>query len=368
LVVAASLVLITTLSVIQAVQVLKDGTQAYLFGYSLVLMDETKRSMIDSENGRAPLNHFAHIQYFPDHKFRLVVRPNNDTLYSTAWIDLAEEPLVLSVPDTKDRYYVMPFMDAWTNVFASVGKRTTGTGSGNFLVAGPDWQGEVPSDVQLIRSPTNMTWLIGRIQTNTEKDFASVADLQQKTTLTPLSRWGSGKANQGYIARPSESQRSSDNPSVRVETMSAGEFFSKLSSLMGEQPPADSDGPVLKKLAEFGIEPGKPFEIEKLGLFRRLLLRKSVEIARKKLRQATEQDRSSENGWTVIRKGIGVYGDQYHVRSFVSLVGLGALPPEEAAYPNCQRDHEGRPLSGKHRYRIHFEAGQTPPVDAFSGR
>ncbi|MBW1814253.1 MAG: DUF1254 domain-containing protein, partial [Deltaproteobacteria bacterium] len=111
---AGLLILVSVFTARQAIQVLKDGAQAYLFGYSLVLMDATRQSITNSDDGRLPINHFAHSQSFPDHNFRKVVRPNNDTLYSTAWIDLSGEPLVLSVPDTDGRYYVMPFMDAWT--------------------------------------------------------------------------------------------------------------------------------------------------------------------------------------------------------------------------------------------------------------
>ncbi len=347
------------------VQTLKDGAKSYLFGYSLVLMDATRQSMTDPDRDRVPLNHFSHVQYFPDHEFRQVVRPNNDTLYSTAWIDLSKQPLVLSVPAVKDRYYVMPFMDAWTNVFASVGTRTTGSEAGNYVVAGPEWQGEVPDDLTLIRSPTNMTWLIGRIQTNTESDFDNVAKLQKQFSLTTLSDWGKSKSNRGYIIRRSEPQIAGDNPSARVEQMSADVFFSKLSRLMAEQPPAEADRPMLARLAKFGVEPGKPFEIQRLGFFQRWLLQKSMDLSRSKLEQTVEQDCASENGWAVVREGIGVYGDQYQVRSFVSKVGLGALPPEEAAYPNAKKDQDGRPLSGRHHYRVHFDAGQTPPVDAF---
>ena len=151
------LVAVSALGARYTIQGLKDGAQAYLFGYSLVLMEQTRISMTDPVTGRAPLNHFAHVQYFPDHTFRWVVRPNNDTLYSTAWIDLSSEPLVLSVPDTAGCYYVLPLMDAWTKVFATVGKRATGTAAGNYLIVGPGWQGEVPAETKLIRSPTPLT-------------------------------------------------------------------------------------------------------------------------------------------------------------------------------------------------------------------
>jgi hypothetical protein len=359
------LLAIIGLGVRYSIQVLKDGAQAYLFGYSLVLMDTTKQSLTHSDHGRAPVNHFSHVRAFPDHNFRQVVRPNNDTLYSSAWIDRTSEPVVLSVPDTEGRYYVMPFMDAWTNVFASVGKRTTGTKAGNYVVAGPNWLGELPEDTKLIRSPTNITWMIGRIQTNTESDFENVARLQSQFKLTPLSRWKKGEANQAFIVGDKPSQVASDNPSARVGKMPAGRFFAELSRLMGKYPPAAADQSILKILSEFSIVPGKSFDINELGFPRRILLQKAVELAQSKLIEISESDLSSENGWAVRRSGIGVYGTDYQVRAYVSLIGLGALTPEEAAYPNSKKDKEGKPLSGKHSYRIHFEANKTPPVNAF---
>jgi len=366
--IALSIVMLAVLAFLgvrHALRTMQDAARAYLFGYSLVLMDATRQSFTHPDHGRAPVNHFSHGRSFPDHNFRQVVRPNNDTLYSSAWIDLAKEPLVLSVPDTAGRYYVMPFMDAWTNVFASVGKRTTGTAAGNYLVAGPDWIGKVPEDMQLIRSPTRLTWLIGRIQTNMQPDFANVNRIQDQIKLTPLSRWLTGEANPAFTSGDQPEHEVSDNPSARVEKMPVGQFFSELSRLMVDNPPAPADKPVLDILAEFGIEPGKPFDINRLGFYRRFLLEKSVSIARNRLNEIAEMDLSSENNWAVRRSGIGVYGTDYQVRAYVSLIGLGALEPAEAAYPNASKDGTGEPLSGKINYRIHFDRGQTPPVDAF---
>jgi len=177
------------------ISTLKRYGGSYLYGYPLVLMDQTRQAMAKRGSSEVAANHLIHIQRFPDHTFRNVVRPNNDTLYSIAWLDLSGEPLILSVPDTQGRYYVMPFMDAWTNVFASVGRRTTGTAAGHYALTGPDWQGTLPEDIQQISSPTNMVWMIGRIQTNGQEDIPAVAELQAKIQLTPLNRWGIGEPN-----------------------------------------------------------------------------------------------------------------------------------------------------------------------------
>ena len=115
LIVVVIVVLVSMVVAQKSIKLLKDGAQAYLYGDSLVLMDTTRQATTGSGDGQTPINHFSHIRLFPDHQFRLVVRPNCDTLYSSAWIDLSTEPMILSVPDMGDRYYVMPCMDAWTS-------------------------------------------------------------------------------------------------------------------------------------------------------------------------------------------------------------------------------------------------------------
>ncbi len=139
----------------------------------------------------APVNQFSVMTHYPDALFRAVVRTGLDTLFAVAWADLAREPLVLSVPDTNGRYYVIALFDMWSNVFASVGKRTTGTGAANFLIAGPSWQGTSPTDVkQTFRSPTRFVWVNGQMQADGPQDYAAVNALQKQYKLTPLSVWG----------------------------------------------------------------------------------------------------------------------------------------------------------------------------------
>lgn len=359
------LVLASVVFAPKSIRLLKQGAQAYMYGYPLVLMGTTRQVSAGTGDGQTPVNHFSHVRVFPDHLFRTVVRPNCDTLYSSAWLDLATEPMILSVPDMGTRYYVMPFMDAWTNVFAYVGTRTTGSGPGHYMVAGPDWNGNPPEGVEKIQSPTSMTWLIGRIQTNGKHDFPNVHRLQDQITLTPLSRWKNGQPNPGFAKAGDPSNSRSKNPSAMVADMSVETFFSVLARLMGEQPPAADDGPVLKTLIKFGVVPGKPFDLQELGFMRRLMLKKAVTVTRGNLNEIARSDRSSENKWAVIREGIGAYGTSYDVRALVAMIGLGALAPVEAAYPNSNMDITGQPLDGGYHYRIHFDEGKTPPVAAF---
>ena len=138
----------------------------------------------------APMNQMANLRAFPDATFTDVVSPNADTLYSTAWLDLKQEPVVLSVPDTDGRYYLMEMLDGWTNVFASPGKRTTGTEKADFAITGPGWLGALPDGLKEIKCPTALVWIIGRTQTNVKPDYPAVHCNSGWYRLTPLSAWG----------------------------------------------------------------------------------------------------------------------------------------------------------------------------------
>ena len=148
------------------------GAEAYVYGYPLVIMETTR---IQSAKYIGPENQLRMVRQFPNAQFKDVVRPNVDTLYTTAFISMKEGPWVFDMPANDKRYELMPFMDAWTNVFASPGTRTSGNQGVTYLLAGPEWNGQVPKGMTLLKSPTDMVWLIGRTQTNGAADFATGA-------------------------------------------------------------------------------------------------------------------------------------------------------------------------------------------------
>ena len=179
------------------------GVDAYLYFYSLVTMDLTRKQLTNVEPGKGlggPMNMFQNILTFPPADMRVVVRPNFDTLYSSAWLDLTKEPVVVSVPDTGGRYYLLPMLDMWTDVFASPGWRTTGTQAGHFLVTPLGWRPDLgdrlieefrlPKDTQRIEAPTPYVWIIGRTKTDGPTDYAAVHKIQAGYKVTPLSDWG----------------------------------------------------------------------------------------------------------------------------------------------------------------------------------
>lgn len=336
--------------------------RAYTFAYPLVLMEYTRRNTVES-------NRFANLPAFPDATFHAVIRPNADTLYSSAWLDLSKEPLILHVPDTHDRYYLMQFMDAWTETFSIPGKRTTGTAEGWFAIVGPDWKegrrGSLPERAQRIDSPTNMVWLLGRTQTNGVSDYAAVHAIQRGYILMPLSLYPDGPRT----AAPVTQRRpvpASVTPPTQVERLTPTEFFNTFAELLVKNPPHKGDEPLMAELARIGIEPGKPFRLESLGPEGAKAVEEGAQRAAKQLAGAEGAvGRAGKTGWSGGGGKVGRYGTAYMARAIVARIGLGANPPEDAVYMHCAQDAEQHPLEGANRYRIHFEKGQTPPVRAF---
>ncbi len=195
------------------------GVDAYLYFYSLVTMDVTRKQLTNQEPSPGgiggPMNRFANVGAFPTADMRVVVRPNFDTLYSSGWLDLTKEPMVVSVPDTGGRYYLLPMLDMWTDVFASPGWRTTGTQAGNFLVTPPGWRPDLrerfadefklPDDTQRIDAPTPYVWIIGRTKTDGPADYDAVHKIQEGYKITPLSQWGKTPEAAEVRARPAMS-------------------------------------------------------------------------------------------------------------------------------------------------------------------
>ena len=338
--------------------------KATIFGYPLVLMDITRRVGTAAprptpEKAKVPANQLLHLVFLPDHTFRTVVRPNVDTLYSIVFFDLREEPMVLSVPEMGDRYYMMPILDAWTNVFAVPGTRTTGSGAANYAIAGPNWRGAVPEEIEVIEAPTNMAWMIGRTRVDGPDDLPVVSELVSHIGLVPLSTWGKEYTPPEVPVDPDADMSA---PPSQLESMDVVAFFQAVADLMLDNPPAEQDAPILDELSALGLEPGK-FEPDS-DIADALTEGKAAALA--KMKANIVKAGKVVNGWNVMLEGIGTYGTDYLARATVALIGLGANLPEDAVYPaNPGVDIEGDPLTSEHKYVVHFESGATPPANAF---
>src|SRR5260370_24297100 len=166
------------------------GVEAYVYLYPLITMDITRKQLTNTDKGfgRGPMNVFHNVPAYPPASDKSVVRTNYDTLYSITYLDLLKEPMVVSVPDTGGRFYMLPMLDMWTDVFASAGSRTTGTQATNFLVTPPGWRPDlrdrvidefkVPKNTQRINSPTPYAWIICRTKPDGPPHYAAVRKIQ----------------------------------------------------------------------------------------------------------------------------------------------------------------------------------------------
>lgn len=334
---------------------------AYIYGYPLVLLDVTQRIML---TGGLQPNQFLHERSFPTPQYTTIVRPNVDTLYSMAWLDLGREPVVLQVPDTHNRYYLMELLDAWTNVFASIGARTTGTKAGVYAITGPEWNGVLPEGIFRVASPTNTVWVIGRTQTNGPQDYPSVHAIQNRYRLMPLRCWGSPQPPPRDCSGENQHKV---NPADLVANMDATAFFQTMAAAMVRNPPWIEDPAMNRKLAALGIAPAATFHFDSLSPAARRAFQAAVAIGPGRIKAETVRNYAQNNihGWITGRKGMGFYGADYGQRAMIAMAGIGANLPQDAVYALSLLDAAGEQLAGYHHYVLHFSGRQLPPVNAF---
>src|SRR5215467_949405 len=270
----------------------KLGTEAYIYGYPLVTVEMTRRVLTNVEKPEgdfAPMGQFANLRKYPSFTFRVVTAPNADTLYSSAFLDLTREPYVLSLPNEHGRYYLMPMLSAWTDVFQVPGTRTTGTDAQTYVITGPGWKGTLPQGITEYKSPTNIVWIIGRTySTGTPEDYKAVHAIQDGYKLVPLSAYGKPYTPPLGIVDPDIDMV---NPvRAQVDVMDPGKFFNTLAHLMKDNPPAPADAPIVEKLKRLGIVPGQDFDLAKADP----VVRKALQGAPKAgLEKITSTDGSS---------------------------------------------------------------------------
>lgn len=343
------------------------GAELYTYLYPLVTMEMTRRQMTNAPlgvvPGRGPMNTFVHVRQFPTADFRVVVRPNFDTLYSSAWVDVSAEPMVVSAPDTDGRYYLLPVYDMWTDAFASPGWRTTGTGEAAWALVGPGWSGDLPDGVRPIHCPTSTVWIIGRTQTVGPADYDAVHAVQDGLSLTPLSVWPSAAPPVEAVVDPDVDDRT--EPLRQVNAMSMVDFLTLGAELLRVHPPHATDFAVVERARQIGFHAGEPFDAAAVddGVLAELAGIPGEALAH--LQAVLPTMTRMTNGWSMNTDTMGVYGNFYLKRAIVTMVGLGANQADDAIYPLQMATSDGTPADGSRRYVLHFAADALPPADAF---
>ena len=358
----------TTASALTPEEAQAIAEDAYIYGYSLISVEMSRKVITNVEKPtttRAPMGQFANLREYPTAAYRDVTAPNADTLYSNAFVDVSEEPWVISWPDMGERYYVWEFYDAWVPVFFDPGSRTTGQKAQAYAITGPGWSGTLPDGVQEVKSPTASVWILGRTYSvGTPEDYKAVWALQDQYKVYPLSAWG-----KDYVPPPGKVDPTVDmKRSVRdsVNALDAAEFFGWMADLMKDNPPAPEDAPMVAKMAEIGLVPGEDFDLSKLDPEIAAAIERAPKAAWAKIDAYTAQSGVVKQGWLVNLK-VGHYGTDYMARAWLSAFGIPANAPKDAVYPVGLADADGQPLdASKHDYVIRFASkDDLPPANGF---
>lgn len=343
------------------------ATEAYIYAYPLVTMDITKDVMtnvVAPDHQKAPMGQFANLRAYPNAYFKDITTPNADTLYSSAWLDLAKEPYILHVPDEVNRYYLLPMLSGWTEVFADPGTRTTGTKAGDFVIVGPNWKGALPPGLEVFKSTTDLVWILGRTYSDgTLEDYMAVHEIQDKYSLTPLSSYGKDyRPPQGKINKQIDTRTPVRD---QVNNLNGVEFFNRFAKLLVQNPPQSGvDDAMVTKLAKLGIVAGKEFNLGALDAQVKGAIAKAPKSGQAAIVGYKKDAGEVINGW-LYPKDPGHYGTDYLRRAFVIYFGIGANLMQDAVYPNADSDANGNPLEGSKKYVLHFEKGELPPVKGF---
>lgn len=285
-----------------------------------------------------------------------VVTPNNDTPYSWAILNLADEPVVLEVPQVQNRYYSFQFIDLYTFNFAYVGSRATGDKAGKYLIAGPDWKGEKPAGIdKVIESETNLVTLLGRTELKMAAgDIENVKKLQTQYKLTPLHEFTKGAA-------PVHKEFALPLPQFKQADLGSESFIGLTNSLLQYASANPAEKELRAKFAKIGIVPGKKFEPSAY----------SAEVLKAITQGVQEAGKELEQGTTKLKNATDLFGSRenlngdYTKRALGAAAGLFGNTKEEAIYIGTRSDKANNDLSGKNKYVIRFPKGQTPPDKYF---
>ena len=340
---------------------------AYIYGYPLVTFDMVRRQQTnvatpDAEH--APMGQIIKMRTYPAVDNHCCAAPNADTLYTEVWLDVTREPWVFNIPDMSDRYYMMPMLDGWSNVFAVPNARTNGGKPQTYVITGPGWSGALPQGVTQVKSPTGLVWILGRIySTGTPEDYQAVHVLQDRFSVVPLSVYGKPYAPPAATVDAGIDMKTAVRQ--QVNSLDIDAYFNRLAELMKTNPPTADDAPMVARMARIGLVPGHGFDPGKLGFLDREAIRMVPKLALLEMGLMLKRE-PTNNGWLYFTKDVGDFGTNYRLRGMANLLGPGWNRPMDAVYPLSQKDAAGDEYDGAaHKYVMRFEKGREPPAEAF---
>ena len=342
------------------------GVQAYIFGFPYVYLPALRWDWVTHPKTKdelplyAPINHFSHVRTLADASYRGGGSPNEDTLYSVAWVDVAKEPVILSHPDMGDRYFAFELAGIDSDNFAYVGKRTTGSKAGSFAIVGPGWKGQLPAGVKpLPPSITPSVLLFARTLIDGPADAKTVNALQDQYTLIPLSLWGKKDAvlpASRDVWKPFD--RKTD-PLAEWRTMNRA---------MSENPPEPRLAKLVELFGKIGVGPGQ--DVDRMDDETKRGLARAAVDGRQLIKDVIDSGRLGRqvNNWNIPPRTLGRAGlvDDFLLRASIQAMGgIISNELEETVYFNTTKDSAGQPLDSAKNYVLRFPPGGLPKVNAF---
>jgi hypothetical protein len=312
-----------------------------------------KQSLDPNNENKVGINEFSHVRKLATPEDTWVVTPNNDTYYSRAWLDLSKEPIILHIPEIKNRFFAFPIGDFYHDAVATLGWWNVGENGGDFALTAPNWQGVLPEGVEKVEVSTPLCWILARtLAIDEPNSVESLNALQDKYTLTPLSEWGGSELSNAPFERKYP-QVDEDNPL---------DFYVILNEMLRFNPPRPADEGLVATFKEIGLHPSQQFDLNSIDEATKRGLLRAIKDA--EMIVASEATRVAEiiNGWLVL-PGPKEFGTDYLFRaaieSFALLHGESAMTVGYLA----NFDGEGKPLDGNNNYELKFDV--PPPVSGF---
>jgi hypothetical protein len=333
------------------------GVQAFIYSYPLLHVNQF-RYMFNAPAAptfRGPANQLNHSRQLASSQKGTAASPNNDTLYTLAFLDLSEQPVLIDTPEMGDRYYTIQLADFYASNFGDIGTRHNGGAPGKYLIVGSEWRGDPPPDItQVYRSPTPWAMILLRILVDNQNELEAVHVLQDKFKLM---------TEDGKPLAPFDSARLPSAP----EAGNPAQIWAVINRELTSNPPPASDRSLVDQFAVVGIGPGQPQDISHFdpavqkGLMRAAATGMQIVLA--------AADRvaggNTFNGWSYAKPDVGRYGTDYLYRAGVTRMGLMANDPIEATYLSLYVDADRKTLHGGGDYHLRFTADNLPPAKAF---
>jgi hypothetical protein len=330
----------------------KLATDAYVFLYPLVFMEAFRQAWAEKPNTFARLTPLlVRSMDGPPHALSLAFSVG-------AWIDLSAGPVLLTLPDSRDRYIIATVFDAWGEIVAAIGTRETGGRGGRYVLAGPSAQDVIANihDLTPISASTNRLWVSVNIIGRGETDFDILRSLASKCRATVI-----GDTPLAYAASPRLG--SGMSPIVRVSSMSHERFFSTAAALLALNPVRPADHAFADVLQKLGLREGRSFALSSFAPDMSQMIQEGAAVGRASV--LAEHDRLlrlARENWGVTPPADGAT-DYLNRAARIRMTPHTALPQDHLLLATS-RDSEEEPLHGARRYSIRFPAGTLPPSDA----